>query len=240
MRLYEFDISLAPRSGLNPVLWTKGRLNPEIKPQLLKIAQDFQRYCEVDFTVYDVQITGGQVSYWWTQWSDLDLHLVVDYRGIDCDRELEELFDTKRHLYNRKYDIAVFDIPVELYVEDLQSPAQGAAYSLVQDRWIRQPQEPRGQVDIERVYGLSKSWAKTVRGVLLQKDLDLAKKTQEKLRQIRQNGLKRGGEFDEANLAYKALRNTGLLRSLAEFIDRAHAQALSLDREAESAVSRNF
>lgn len=228
MRIYEFDLNLTAQNKLNPVLWHKGKLLPEIKPQLLKVADDFKRFVEVPFTVYDIQITGSQVSYWYTQWSDLDLHLIVDYRDTDCDREAEELFDTKRHLYKQRFDIEIYGIPVELYVEDINEPSKGAAYSLVQDRWLREPVEPSGKIDLDAIKDSTRYWSKIIKQILAKKRPDQAEKIQKMMRIYRKRGLNRHGELGVENLTYKALRNQGLLRDLADLIDQAHSRQLSL------------
>jgi hypothetical protein len=75
--------------------------------------------------VEDITITGGQVSYYYTDKSDLDLHLIVDMNNTTCDREAAELFDTKRLLYAEEHNIEVYGIPVGLYVEDHDSQGRG-------------------------------------------------------------------------------------------------------------------
>jgi hypothetical protein len=95
MRLLEFDLGINQNAQLNPKLWKDNDLLPDVKKALIKIAEDFKKYIDIPFEVEDVTITGGQVSYYYTDHSDLDLHLIVDFDSVDCDREAAELFDTR-------------------------------------------------------------------------------------------------------------------------------------------------
>lgn len=223
MRAIEFN------RELNPKLFSKGKLRPEVKEKLMAIAQDFKKYCEVEFPVDDIQITGSQVSYHYTQESDLDLHLIVDYDKITCDRELEELFDTKRHLYEREYDIRIRGIPVGLYVENQATPGvSGAQYSVIRDQWIHEPKPFTGQVDQEEFAKDLITWQKTITKILGLNDVKLAKKCLKSLRNYRKLGLKTTGEYGTENLVYKALRRQGILADLSDRVDQAHASDLSI------------
>ena len=54
-------------------------LKPEVSEKLLEIADAFIEFLEVPTdAIKDVVITGSMVSYNYTQYSDIDLHLKVD------------------------------------------------------------------------------------------------------------------------------------------------------------------
>lgn len=223
MRAIEFN------KELNPKLFTNRNLRPEVRQKLLDIARDFKQYCEVDFPIDDIQITGSQVSYHYTEESDLDLHLIVDYDKIDCDRELAELFDTKRHLYEREYNISIRDIPVGLYVENQATPGvSGGQYSVIQDQWIKEPKPFTGEIDQAEFAKDLNTWEKTIEKILGLNDVKLAKKCLKSLRNYRKLGLKTTGEYGTENLVYKALRRSGSLADLSDRVDQAHARDLSI------------
>lgn len=229
MRLVEFTTEFVQHPDLNPTLWENGKLKPDVKSALLKIADDFKDFIDIPFSFEDVIITGGQVSYFYTEHSDLDLHLVADYSQVQCDREAAELFDTKRHLYKRKYDVKVKGIPVEVYVEDKDFPAVSASYSIISDRWLVEPKQDQIEIDHENIGKQVEIWQRLIDAAVASNDVEIAKKTLKLLRNYRKFGLKKTGEYGVANLAYKALRNNKTLEKIVDFIDQEHDRLLSIN-----------
>jgi hypothetical protein len=228
MRIVEFDLGFEPHDKLNPALWQGEDLLPDVKSALVKIAEDFKKYIDIPFDVEDLVITGGQVSYYYTKHSDLDLHLVVDFNSVDCDREAAELFDTKRLLYKNRYSITVKGIPVELYVEDERYPAVSSSYSLVSNDWLKRPTIQNDTIDLKEIERMSAVWQKIIDTSLASKDIKTAKKTLDLLRNYRKLGLKQTGEYGVQNLVYKTLRNSKTLEKLITFIDDMHEKDLSI------------
>lgn len=228
MRIVEFNLGFEIHDELNPRIWKDGNLLPDVKSALLKIAQDFRTFIDVPFEVSDVLITGGQVSYYYTKFSDLDLHLVVDFDQVKCEREASELFDTKRLLYKKKYDVTVKGIPVELYVENKDYPAVSASYSLLSNQWIVEPKKQIDNINTPEIERLAKVWQRVIESSLASKDVKTVQKTLGMLRKFRRLGLKTGGEYSTANLVYKTLRNSEILEKLVTFLDNAHDQDLSI------------
>lgn len=228
MAILDYNLGFEPHDKLNPKIWQGNQLMPTVESALIKIARDFKKFIDVPFDVVDVRVTGGQVSYFYTEHSDLDLHLVVDFGSVQCDREAAELFDTKRLLYKAKYDITVHGIPVELYVEDLDHPAVSAAYSVMKRKWITEPKRELGPFDVDKIEHMTHVWDTIIRHSLESKDVKTARKTIDLLRKFRQQGLKSQGEYSTANLVYKTLRNSNLIRNLQNYIDQEHDRMLSL------------
>jgi len=214
---------------LNDLLWSdQAQLDPMVRSHLIKIANHFKRFVDLDFEVLDLQITGGQTGRYWTEHSDLDLHLITDYRNIDCDQELAELFDTKRLLYKQQHKIEIRGIPVELYVEDLSEPAVGGAYSLIRDQWVRPSTEPRGPLDLKRVEQFAGRWQQIMSRAIDSSDLEQARRVMTVLKDYRRKGLSHSGEYGVANLVFKSLRNSGLVDRLRQQIIDLEDQQLSL------------
>jgi hypothetical protein len=199
-----------------------------VRSHLIKIANHFKRFVDLDFEISDLQITGGQTGRYWTKHSDLDLHLITDYASIDCDQELAELFDTKRLLYKQQHKIEIRGIPVELYVEDSAEPAVGGAYSLIRDQWVRPSTEPRGPLDLDRVAQYAARWQQIIEAVTGRDDIDQARKVMSVLKDYRRKGLARSGEYGVANLVFKSLRNSGLIDQLRQQITDLEDSQLSL------------
>jgi hypothetical protein len=222
-------LELTPKSDLNPLLWQNGTLRPEVRAALIKTAADFKQFVEIPFEVEDIVITGSQASYFYNKHSDLDLHLIVDYAKIKCDTELEELFDTKRLLYNTKTNIKIRGIDVELYVEDKKLPAKGASWSLKDNQWIKEPNPAESiEIDTAEIDRMYRVWRKIILFIIRSKDVESAKKLLDLLRKYRKLGLKQTGEYGVANLVYKTLRNAKVVEKLVNFLDQAHDQDLSI------------
>jgi hypothetical protein len=228
MRILEFIKGYEEHDRLNPKLWDGEQLRPEVKSTLLKIADKFREFIDLDVPVLDIHITGGQVTYHYTEKSDLDLHLIIDYDKIDCDREVEELLDSKRLLFKEKYHINIRGIPVEPGTEDQNRPTVSSAWSLKTDSWIREPKNYSGKINTEEVEKQSLQWSKIIGSVLNQNDPEMAQKVLKLLRKYRKIGLKQTGEYGVENLVYKTLRNTGTLEQLVKYVEQSVGNDLSI------------
>lgn len=228
MRILEFIKGYEEHDQLNPKIWDNEQLRPDVKKQLLRVADKFREFIDLDLTVLDIHITGGQVTYHYTEKSDLDLHLIIDYDQIECDREVEELLDTKRLLFKEKYHININGIPVEPGTEDQNRPTVSSAYSLKTDSWIREPKNYSGKINSKEIEKQSLYWQKIIKSVLNQNDPEMAQKVLKLLRKYRKTGLKQTGEYGVENLVYKTLRNTGTLEQLVKYVDRSVGKDLSI------------
>ena len=228
MRILELDLGFEEHNELNPLLWQGEELRPEVKMALLKIARDFVDYVEVPFEVKDLVLTGSQLGYYYTKHSDLDLHIIVDFNTVDCDREAAELFDTKRLLYKKQYDISIHGVPVEVYIEDSNFPAVSATYSLGQGGWKVKPESQPEEIDTEEIVRMSKIWQTVIGKAIESNDLETGRKVLKMLRNYRKLGLKQTGEYGIENLVYKTLRNSKIIEKLMKMIGDLHDQSLSI------------
>ena len=225
-------MNFKPHNQLNPLIWQGKTLQPRVRQALINIAKDFRKYVGIPFSVTDVILTGSNANYNYNKHSDIDLHLIVDLDQVECEREAEELFDTKRHLYKREHSITIHDLPVELYVENLQEPVKGAVYSLLKNQWTKPP-KPMSIPDIDHagVDRMSRIWGRLIQRAIKHADLETCERLMALLRQYRRMGLQTvESEFSKANLVYKNLRNTGSIEALAVMIDRLHDQKLSISQ----------
>jgi ribosomal protein L35AE/L33A len=228
MHILELDLGFEQHNELNPLLWQDEELRPEVKMALLKIAKDFVEYVEVPFEVKDLVLTGSQLGYYYTKHSDLDLHIIVDFNTVDCDREAAELFDTKRLLYKKQYDISIRGVPVEVYIEDSNFPAVSATYSLGDDGWRVKPDSQPQEIDTEEIVRMSKIWGTVMGKAIESNDLETGRKVLKMLRNYRKLGLKQTGEYGIENLVYKTLRNSKIIEKLMKLIGDLHDQSLSI------------
>ena len=120
LSIYEIeDIDLdsfRTRDTLNSKVWTEDKkLKPEVRTQLLKIADDFFESLEVgDLEIDDIILTGSLSNYNWSKYSDVDLHILVDfnfYLSRQWERELGEFYIDDLFWY--KYDNGIYKEVVE-------------------------------------------------------------------------------------------------------------------------------
>jgi hypothetical protein len=229
MRVTEFSKPIELHSELNPQLWENDQLRPEIAQHLLKIADDFIEFVDVPLEVEDIIVAGANANYTYTEYSDLDLHVVVDYAKVSCDREAAELFDSKRLLYKQRYKIKVLDIPVEPGIEDSRNPTVSAAYSILNKEWIRPPVKELPFYDEAEVKEVTEQWKDIIRLAMRTGNLGICRTVLKMLRKFRKIGLaSKQGEFSIPNLVYKSLRNDKTIEGMQTLVDKLHDQTLSV------------
>jgi len=229
MNYFEFAPPIEKHATLNPKLWEGMRLKSSVRGALIRISEDFLEFVDVPVKVLDVVIAGGNANYTYTSHSDLDLHIIADFDAVVCDREAAELFDTKRLLYKRDFDLNVLGIPVELYVEDHRQPAVSASFSLINERWINEPNPEIPDYDSDKLEHMISVWKKILAHATQTGDLQTCRKAVKLLRTYRKKGLDtEAGEFSIPNLVYKSLRNDQTLEGITILINRLHDQDLSI------------
>lgn len=216
---------------LNPALWAGTKLRPEVKNQLEIIAKDFLEEMGInDLDVRDITISGSNAAYSYTKHSDLDLHILVNISDLPNNEIYREFFDAKKSLYNDSHDITIHGVPVELYVQDAAQPSVTLGeYSLKDDKWLRIPTKRRANFDQVASRLKFEKLLDIVERALDSKNLTKIQKVLKKIKQYRQAGLDKGGEFGPENLAFKALRSQGHITKLYSLRDKLHSEALTIE-----------
>ena len=216
---------------LNPALWTGNKLRPEVKNQLEEIAKDFLEEMGInDLDVRDITISGSNAAFSYTPNSDLDLHILVNIADLPNNDIYKELFHAKKSLYNDNHDITIHGVPVELYVQDAAQPSITLGeYSLQNDKWLRIPTKRRANFDQTATRMKYEKLLDIVKKALASKNLTKIQKVLKKIKQYRQAGLDKGGEFGPENLAFKALRSQGYITKLYDLRDKLHSEALTIE-----------
>ena len=216
---------------LNPKLWNGTKLRPEVREQLLVIAQDFLQELGVnDLDVKDITISGSNAAYSYTKHSDLDLHILVDMGNLPADEVYRELFNAKKTIYNDTHDIKLNNIPVELYVQDSRQPVGSLGeYSVMNDEWIKIPTKRRSDFDQTATKSKYEKLLSLIEIALKSKKYSKVKHIIDTIKRYRQAGLDKGGEFGPENLAFKMLRSQGYITKLYELRDKLHSEKLSFE-----------
>lgn len=216
---------------LNPKLWNNNRLRPEVKQQLLIIAEDFLEELGIDgLDVADMTVSGSNAAYSYTPNSDLDLHILVDMSKLPNDEVYRELFTAKKSLYNDSHDIKIHGIPVELYVQDAREPVVSLGeYSLKNDNWLKIPSKRRANFDQTATKTKYEKLLTLIELALKSRKYSKVSNIIKTIKRYRQSGLDKGGEFGPENLAYKALRAQGLITKLYDLRDKLHSEKLTIE-----------
>ena len=216
---------------LNPKLWNSTKLRPEVKDQLIKIAEDFLSELGVhDLDVKDITISGSNAAFSYTKHSDLDLHILVDMGNLPVDEVYKELFNAKKTIYNDSHDIKIHTIPVELYVQDSRQPVVSLGeYSVMNDEWIKIPTKRRSDFDQTATKIKYEKLLSLIEIALKSRKYSKVKHIIDTIKRYRQAGLDKGGEFGPENLAYKMLRSQGIITKLYDLRDKLHSQRLSIE-----------
>jgi peptidoglycan hydrolase-like protein with peptidoglycan-binding domain/predicted nucleotidyltransferase len=226
--------SFKVREELNPKVWTKidgeVKMRPNVRQSLLDIANDFIEFLKVDIVVTDVIMTGSLANFNWSNFSDIDLHIVADFSQFK-EEQLDlykELFTLKKTLYNEKHDITIYGYDVELYVQnETEAHFSSGVYSVLFDEWSNKPKKENVEIDKELIKTKSEKWMEIIDGVIenasdepFEKAKELIKKYKDKLKKYRTCGLEKNGEYSDENLVFKVLRRNGYIEKLHNFADK--------------------
>lgn len=230
MHLREFSESVfvSVNKRLNPKIWKDNTLDPKVRLKLLEIAKVFKKFLGIDIKIVDVTITGSNANYTWTEYSDLDLHLIVPGEPTP---EQRELFNAKKSLWAEQHNITVKGLPVEVYVQGAEEPHHSTGvYSLIKNQWVHEPKKVKPNVDDAAVKAKKESVVHDIETALIGQDLTQLRLVKEKITKMRKAGLERTGEWSTENLAFKVLRNLGLIDKIAEKIRELEDEELSLEQ----------
>ena len=232
------DEILRINNNLKSAFWRDNSLDPAVSQKLLEIATNFFEDLGLEgSSLEDVTFTGSLANYNWTRYSDVDLHLLVDFSKIDDNTELvREFFNAKTSLWNKTHDIDVLNHEVELYVQDVNEEHHSTGvFSIKNDQWIAEPTRVEPKVDTDMVKRKIKSFIDMIERVedefddkKYQKAYEMSINLAKKLKNFRASGLEEVGEFSNENLAFKYLRNKGFIKTLYETRNKSYDKMMSI------------
>jgi hypothetical protein len=238
--------SFIVKDTLNPKVWDspnnvkKAKMKPEIKKGLLDIAKEFIEFLDEDVFVEDIILTGSLSNYNWSEYSDFDLHIIIDLEQFDDQGEIYlKLFSTKKLIFNDKHNLTIKGYDVEVYPQDEKEEhtAEGQ-YSIMNEEWLVVPKKEKPPVNKSKLKLKINHWVEFVKKTLKDADdssLNVSKtkikKLTDKLRKFRKGGLEKGGEFSNENLVYKYLRRSGLLDKVFNYQYKKRTKELSIENE---------
>jgi predicted nucleotidyltransferase len=199
----------------------KNIMKDKIREQLLIIADDFIEFLGVDFYIHDVILTGSLANYNWSEYSDADLHILIDFDETNNDKKLlKEFFDTKKNLWNNNHNVKVKNYDVEVYVQNIhEKHISSGVYSILHNHWIIEPDKVKYKIDKRKILQKGDEFMSLIDDLIKKskKNLDVMDnviKLKKKIKNFRQIGLDNDGEYSYENLTFKLLRRNNYIEKL--------------------------
>jgi len=241
MKISDF---LTVNDNLNEEIWIGAEgdiLNPEVSRHLISVAQDFFNDLGLEGTeLEDITFTGSLANFNYTKFSDIDLHLLVDFTKVDENIELvKEFFNAKTSNWNKKHNITIFGYEIELYIQDSNEIHHSTGiYSVLNDSWITKPNRIEPEIDENMVKRKIKSFVDMIERAEDKFEMQKyensnteAEKLIKKIKRFRQSGLEDKGEYSYENLTFKYLRNHDHIKTLFHIRDQSYDKMRSMDGE---------
>lgn len=234
------------RDYLENHIWDEDNtLDIRARNALIDISDDFWESCNIRWVKpKTVLLTGSMCNFNWSEYSDIDVHIVVDFSEIHENKDfVQEYFNEKKDNWNNSHEgLKVYGYPVEMYVEDINADTEsGGIYDLWKNEWIKEPTE--GKIEPIR---LNKYAIKDIASEIMTKIDDLcgsyeneddkhklevinkdAKELKDKIKKIRKIGLKHS-ESGSLNIVFKVLRRSGYLDKLRELMHNTYDKINSI------------
>ena len=245
--LLEREISSFYHKDLCPSFWdkqesgdsVKWEFDQRIRKKLVRIGKEFFNQFKGPLKqkdIKDIQLTGSLANFNWTELSELDIHIIVNFSGLN-DKNPEILkgeINSIKFRWNTEHQIKIRGHEVELFINDSnEHHSESALFSLLENKWIKNPVYDPPEIDekdIDKkydslVYDIEQLETKLTAADLPSNAKDLYKRcirTKEKLQKIRKEYLRKGGNMSIGNLVFKKLKNKGYIEKLIDTTSKAY------------------
>lgn len=219
---------------LDPKFWFDGgkTLDSKVRLKLLNIADSFWDSLNIDFaSPKDIILTGSICNYNWSKYSDIDLHIVVDFLDIDDNTDLVyDYFMAKKSCWNTEHKrLTIYGHQVEIYVQDVSDDlVSSGIYSLEKNKWIKEPSNNEticGKADKVKIREIAASIMTDIDNLIdeynstkdTHKIEDIGRRARRlfyKIKRVRKDSISNYGESGVGNIVFKVLRRTKYLEKL--------------------------
>lgn len=215
---------------LNPAIWDGNQLKPEVYDKIMAIVEEFRQQVQIAFNPIDILIVGSNASFNYTDKSDLDTHIVVNFDSYDSSKQiLTAYYNLEKTQFNKNYDISIHGVDVELYIEDARTTAvSNGVYSVLYKKWIKYPKPI--DVPVFDISDLVNKWENKINSLLVNGSKEELQKAVDDLYVIRTQSIAADGEYSKGNYLFKQLRDLGLIDSLKDAIKEKTSQILTLEQ----------
>jgi predicted nucleotidyltransferase len=224
------------KKTLNPKFWSNNQFDKTASDKILKIVLDFIKEVKLETPIKDITLTGSLANFNYNKYSDLDIHILLDFKKINQDKDLvRDALDGKRFIWNLRHNILLRGHEIELYFQDINDPHFATAvYSILRDKWLKEPvYDPPENVDVEGIKEKAFYINDTINRMFKRlgessdkNEIQLINKKSKLLRdkiiKIRKEALAERGEFAFENLLFKKLRNDGAIERIINIINASY------------------
>ena len=222
---------------LNPDLWNADNtLKPEIRDSLLKIAQDFYEDAELTAPIEDIYMLGSSANYNWSATSDIDLHVLIDFKKINDDVDLvKQTVDAIKANWNKNHNVKIKGKKVEIYIQDIDEKNRATGiYSILNNKWVLVPKRLRIKLNKPQIQQEYTNIVSLIKEAIKSNNLDKLKRVLKMLYNMRETGLSREGEYSTENIVFKALRSRGYIDKLKDATYRLYDDTVSVKETKKS------
>ena len=230
-------------SELNPKFWDNDVLDERIRKKLLIIANDFFIGTKLELKIEDITLTGSLCNFNYNEYSDFDIHIIVDYSKIAGDETIvAAAINSHRISWNLKHNIKIQGHDIEIYIQDSNDNerTESGLYSLLNKEWIRKPIHNTPEIDDEEINFKFANYKSGINRLIELSNMELteelsrhyytiSKDLKKKIHGHRKTDLLTDkAEFSVGNLVFKRLRNSGhfgeLIDVIFKFYDKIYVQ----------------
>lgn len=227
--------SFDTKKELNKYIWKdENTMFSDVRLLLMDIADDFIDFLNVKWVKpHDVIVTGSIANYNWSKYSDIDLHIMMDFKDVDERIDfVKDYFDTKKDFWNEQHEnLKIYGFNVELYVQDInEENTSSGVYSLYKNEWIVKPEKDllkmvnsNKPIIKRKTIKYIKFFDKIAHIIETEKDkhkilvaTNKMKQVFRKLKENRKTCLRNDNEMSIDNLVYKCLRRLGYLDKIID------------------------
>lgn len=234
--------SFKVQDELNPDIWSKDgdnyTMKPEIRDSLLEVVEDYVQFTDLELDIEDVTLTGSLANFNWSEFSDVDLHILIDFNGKP-NSLLKKYLDSRRIIWNSIRNVTAKGFDVEVYVQDVNEPhfASGV-YSVMYNEWIVEPKEEEVMLDPQKILDKSRDWMSKIDTIIVDSKryepedvLDRIDDLRTKIKKYRGIGLESKGEYSYENLTFKFLRRNEYLKKLIDVRNQLIDKTLTMEEK---------
>ena len=244
----EVDLSsFRKRDTLPPKIWKdEDTLDSRVRLKLLDIAYDFWEFVNLTWVEpKGIIMTGSMCNFNWSELSDIDLHLIVDFNEVDEKKEfVKQYLDSKKNEWNNEHEgLKIMGFPVEVYVQDVDDSLEaGGIYDLEENAWTRKPDSSAiKSIGLDKfsikdkvaeimtiIDDMYNKLSTTSDGHEVDQIGDDAHYLWDKVKDLRKKSLTKNGESGSGNIVYKVLRRTGYLDKLFKLFSKVYDRSNSI------------